>query len=261
MPTWAWAAILFLAAGGSFTIFLFIVSRLKTRRKKAEERQASPTPSGNSSSSRDWGVLPKGAWDYIKPYLNGTFGVCVWVILFGAACLLYAVPGSAGYLWWITPILIAMVFLIVKVSNTVKNEFTRGVIYVVIVIAAGTVILPQLPGSTPAQPIQYTANQLNELDQLHRACPGEKVNFEYLPTHQVVNRSQCFVHFWADKNNEIYVQDAQGNEHGPYCERPGCINATISYEIRAVRSGQGRFIGQIKKDPDYSTLSFYYGRR
>lgn len=197
----------------------------------------------------------------IKPHFSGTFGVCVLVILFGAACLLYAVSGSADYLWWITPILIAMVFLIVKVSNTVKNEFARGVIYVVIVIVAGTVILPRLPGSTPAQPIQYTANQLNELDQLHRACPGEKVDFEYLPTYQVVNRSQCLVQFWTG-DNEVYVQDAQGNERGPYCERSsGCLNAQINYEIRALRSARGRFVGHIKKNPDYKTLSFYYGRR
>ncbi len=198
----------------------------------------------------------------IKPHFQGTFGVSALVILFCAAGLLWAVSGSGEYLWFVVPVLLVMAFLIVKVSNTVKNEFARGVIYVVIVIVAGTVILPRLPGSTPAQPIQYTANQLNELDQLHRACPGEMVNFTFLPTYQEVNRSQCLVYWWIGQN-DMYVQDAEGNEHGPYCERPGCLDpkAKVTHSIRALRSARGSFVGQIKKVPDYSTLSFYYGRR
>ena len=231
--------------------------------KKTQVRVEVAEPETQSRLTLTTGVTgAKAVISKFKPYLSGTFGVCVWVILFGAACLLSAVPGSFGYLWWITPILIAVAFLIVKVSNTVKNEFARGVIYVVIVIVAGTVILPRLPGSTPAQPIQYTANQLNELDQLHRACPGEMMNFTFLSTYQEVNRSQCLVYWWIGQN-DMYVQDAEGNEHGPYCERPGCLDpkAKVTHSIRALRSARGSFVGQIKKVPDYSTLSFYYGRR
>lgn len=240
-----------------FCVIFWLYQRKQTKKAHIHVEVTEPQEQKKSRLALAASVASaKMAVGKIKPHFKGTFGVCVAVILFGAALLVWAEPTAAKYLW-IVPVLIATTFLMVKVANTIKNEFMRGVIYVAIGLPVLLFVGPKLPGSTPALPIPYTQGQLAELARLRQACPGQKVDFTYTPVYQVVNRSQCFVYYWIGQN-EIYVQDAQGNEHGPYCNRSGCADPKITYEIRAFRSARGTFVGQIKKDPDYSTLSFYY---
>ena len=191
----------------------------------------------------------------IKPHFQGTFGVSALVILFCAAGLLWAVSGSGEYLWFVVPVLLVMAFLIVKVSNTVKNEFARGVIYVVIAIAAGTVILPRLPGSTPAQPPIYTPAEQAKLDAMHKACPGVKKEYTFLSTYTIIDpNGWCTPTIWAP-GECIYIQNEFNTERGPFCDRPG--GSSIPNVIKAVRSASAPFVGHLQLKPSCKNIGLY----
>lgn len=193
----------------------------------------------------------------ISPHFRGTVGVCTAFILFCSLLLILAEPSAIKYVWLI-PLLVAVVYLMVWVRKTVENELVRGIIYVSVVVVLAITVGPTLPGSTPARAPVYTQDQMTELARLKQKCPGEKMPFNYTEYYQIVNWSSCTFDFWIGPNNRIYIRDAQGIEHGPYCEQPECVKGRIQYEIKEVRSGGGAFWGHIKKTPDYKTLSFRY---
>lgn len=198
-----------------------------------------------------------GAWGYIKPHLSSTLGVWVLILLFLAGVTVHTAPDTAMKLWWLLPLGLVVVFLILRAS-TIKSSVARFVGVAAVVFGAGVLILPKLPGSTSGQPPKLTPDQATELDTLKKACPGVKTPFTYLPSYQTVNQSQCFVYFWTGKN-KIYINDPSGKEYGPYCEDGSeCLKGRITYSIRSVRSIGEEFPGYIRKDPDFSTLTFIY---
>ncbi len=242
-----------LIAGAVVGIIVFLIyTGGKKEQEKVRVRAPTNSPQQTAAKPGFW----NSAVTKTQKVLGDGFGIWALILLFLSGAIVYTAPGMLE-LWWLLPLGLMVVFLILKAS-TIKSDIAR--IGGIIAVTAGAffLVLPNLPGSVPGSPPRLTPSQATKLAQLKQACPGEKVPFTYTPSYQIVNQSQCFVYFWTGKN-KVYISDPNGKEYGPYCEDgTECLKGRITYSIRSVRSAGAEFPGHIRKDPDFSTLTFIY---
>jgi len=241
-----------LIAGAVVGIIVFLIY---TGGKKEQEKVRVRTPTNSPQQTAAKPGFWNSAVTKTQKVLGDGFGIWALILLFLSGAIVYTAPGMLE-LWWLLPLGLMVVFLILKAS-TIKSDVAR--IGGIIAVTAGAffLVLPNLPGSVPGSPPKLTRSQATELARMHAACPGTKEKQKFLRTYTTIDpQGLCKAVLWTP-GRCIYVQNELNHEFGPFCDKPGG-NKEVPHIIKAVRSADEEFDGYTELHPNYKRLSFYY---